>query len=545
MNALDLEIRVLHTIVAAGDHSRRLLDELSEEHFTSPEAGTLFSGIKAMYERRDRVPDFETLLTLPQFENEPAMNHLTGPDAALPGRGPLTTAAQVDDVLHEMEANRAMRDLEEKVGSLLGRLGREGGSMTAEDKLKFIAQFKKETEAISIEGSPELSKPEKIRALLDRAFGNRLSYEVVREKLDITSKELNKLATREEAREQPRFRREKTPNGKYTHYLVLNRGLHMVRMMEKGSIREYRRDAAYLPEVLHDHIATHHRSLGQHACVMAAAWTDGMKSNFLMECAAANARRGKKVLLINNELDDVRTHTALASREAGYRVRDYEECNRIVAETPWIQNIDVMNIRQAVQLDELCDHIKSRRCDVVVWDYLATHFLLTDVQRQASAPATIVQRLGVELVDAGIPLFTAIQTGFGDNEFPVTWLHRATFSLVLRKIERQPDHIRATYKISKNKEGGCGEYLDVFYDVDVLNIVQAKPLTALEWQVRQKHEAQEIRHKAKEYEAGADDDAAPSNGKARKTGALPKARPTFGSLGRGSRRAQAAKSAAP
>ena len=144
-----------------------------------------------------------------------------------------------------------------------------------------------------------------------------------------------------------------------------------------------------------------------------------------------------------------------------------------------------------------------------------------------------MQTLGVELVDAGIPLFTAVQTGMEENKFPMTWLHRSTFSLVLRDVEREPerepDHIRATYKIYKNKEGGCGDYLDIFYDSDVLNIVQAKPLTTQEWKIRLENKSRKLREKAKEeYEAGSEGHSK-GNGKARERKQEAKVAAAFGS----------------
>ncbi|MHC4707077.1 MAG: hypothetical protein ACYS8I_08340 [Planctomycetota bacterium] len=431
-HTLDREIAVINTIMLADKNAEPFLRLLTEEHFICPEVREFFIGINAMYQRSGVVPDRQAVLLGPQFQEmvalplfEVAPTHPDDPKQSF------KNSRQIKNAIHEMEADLAIKGVEEEINPLYDRLSQDLCTMSADEKLKLVDEFKKRFEKLPTDGSSGLSKPEKIRSLLARAFGSRLSYEGVREKLEISSKELNKIAAREERRDQPRFRRERTPNGKFTSFLVLTRGLHMVRMMEKGNVSDYREDVAYLPDALEKYI-THYGAFGQHAFIGIAAWTDGLKTRLMLEFARASARKGRKVLLINYELDDRGIHIALASLEAGYRVQDIEEANRIVRETRWIQNITVMNIRQAVSLEELCAHIKTQECDLVVWDYLATHFLHVDVSRQASAPATIVQTIGVELVDAGIPVFMAIQSGMEEGfAFPITWLHRCTLALVL------------------------------------------------------------------------------------------------------------------
>lgn len=503
---LDLEVSILRTIMEANSASKTLLKSLSPEHFTCRELGTIFLAMQAMWEKSGRVPDHQTVLASGQFQELEGMALIDEPEDAVPARRPLKSKNAIKSALNEMEANLAVRGVLDRIDPLYSKLSNGLDSMSADDKLKLVDEFKRRAEAIPTDGASGLSKPEKIRALLDRSFGNRLSYEVVREKLEISSKELTKIATREEDKEEPNWRREKTPNDKYTGYLVLTRGLHMVRMLDLSLTQDRRIDAAYLPPSLHQHIAPQEQSLGQHAFVMVCAWTDGLKTNFLIECAAANAKMGKRVLFINHELDDMRLLSALASRQAGRRIRDLDEAKKLFEEATWCRNIQFMNIRQAVSLDELCDNIKKLECDVVVWDYLALPFLLVDIGKQTSGPAVVVQTIGVQLVDAGIPVITGIQTQIKDSHFPTTWTHRATCSLILKDREAEGNHIRCTYYIHKNKEGGATDcYMDIYFDDSVLNIIKCRTLSKLEWAVRQENKQKQMRERAKEeYEAGSE-----------------------------------------
>jgi hypothetical protein len=284
----------------------------------------------------------------------------------------------------------------------------------------------------------------------------------------------------------------------------------MVTTMQHGTAKVTKEDAAFLPADLHRWIANHNKSLDQHSFTMYAAYTDGMKSNFCQECAIENAKRGIKTILINTEADNNRMHCGIATKLADRRISNVDEANEIWKQTPWLKNLIVKQLRTQVDLIELLAHIRDLKPGLVIIDYLAQHFVGIDIPSQSSGPATIVQTIGVELVDNGIPVIAAVQ-GEMDTKLrttmPETWIHRSTLAFVSQSVELPGDtgsdedtiYKCITMAIRKNKHGGANNCLiDFFWHPETDTIENTKWLTWADYAHREKMKAYQADEKLRE-----------------------------------------------
>ncbi len=129
---LDIEISVLRTIMVADSNAKALLTRLTQEHFTCPELAQIFVAIEAMYEKAGRVPDHQTIMNADQFQEMSGFPLIEDPDEVIPSRQPLQTKNQIKYVLHEMDANIAVKGMEEKILPVLDKLSRDLPNMIAD-----------------------------------------------------------------------------------------------------------------------------------------------------------------------------------------------------------------------------------------------------------------------------------------------------------------------------------------------------------------------------------------------------------------------------
>ena len=476
----DREVTILKTMLESNEKVQAYLyKSLTPQHFQTPALRMFYTCLKSLVDSKPgRYPDWGVVRVDPRLNIHEALHWLSEDDSfwkAMKSRNAVIAAVEA------MEDAAKIKMSFDATVNFMDQMAEAEKNGETEVMFDIIGSLKEALTDLDVK-STELSKPEQVRSLLTSSFNGKLSFEAVREKLKISQKELTKIAAREETKKEPSFLRETTPNGKFTRYLTATKGLQMIAFMEHGSAVESQPDAAHLPADL-SHWLTTTGYLDQHAQVVIVAPTDGFKSTILTSAALTNAEHDKKVLYINQESDTPRTHKIWATHIKGSRVNDVDEANKIVLETPWLRNLSLMQIRTQVDLSELCRHLKALKFDLVVWDYWATHFLGVDTPKQSSAPATIVDRIGVEITDAGIPVIAAVQgrMNYEANklkaDFPLTWLHRATLALVFVESERASDgnpFHKVLFEIHKNKHSPKKGFIEMLIDSDTMTIERSK-----------------------------------------------------------------------
>ena len=479
-DSLDREITILKTLLESKDSAKQYLySHLTPQHFQDGRLGSFYLSLKALADSRPgSYPDWGVVSVLSQLNQHEATVLVEESDArwkALKSKNAIVHAVEA------MEFHAKVAKSARITGKFFDDMKEAIDNGDTDAQTEFMAALAEDITDLDVKAA-ELSKPEQVRSLLTKSFDGKLSFEAVREKIKISQKELTQIAAREESKKEPAFLRETTPNGKFTRYLTATKGLQMVSFMEHGSAVESRPDAAHLPSDLSQWLTTS-GYLDQHAQLVIVAPTDGFKSTILTSAALENAEKGKKVLYINQESDTPRTHKVWATHITGARVNDVDKANNIVLATKWLRNVSLMQIRTQVDLNELCRSMKAMKFDVVIWDYWATHFLGVDTPKQSSAPATIVDRIGVELTDSGIPVIAAVQgrMNYEANklkaDFPLTWLHRATLALVFVEAERagegNPFH-KVLFEIHKNKHSPKKGFIELLIDADTMTIDRSK-----------------------------------------------------------------------
>jgi hypothetical protein len=494
-----------------GKKAEYLYKRLSADLFSDPRPRELFEAMQAYNDKHGP-------LSMSDMRLLPNINQLAGFEM-LDGSTiwkPIKSKAGINAALEQLETQKITDDLNSMSKEFLKGMTEAVDNGSGRDVVEgHAAKLREALESLSV-GSKELSKSEQIRELLDqRSFTGKLAYESIRGKLKISGKELTKIAKREEAKDEPQWRRERLPNGKFTRNLMLVKGLSMVSTMKLGTAKIDREHAAFLPSNLHKFIAPYSKSLDQHSFVLLGAPTDGRKSHTCQQVAVENARRGIKVVLVNTEADEIRVSMSLAAKISDCFIRDIDEANEVLNRWKYKKNLVIKQLRSQVDLLELLGYLETLKPGLVIIDYLATHFLGVDTPKQSSSPATIVQTLGTALVDNGIPVFCAVQGEIGkdgETSMPPTWMHRATLALIMRgRILKAGDEgaeeatcDRGTMAIRKNKHGGSSELIDLYWHPQTGAIENSLPLSWSDYNIRkaieQKREDDKLKEAKEELE---------------------------------------------
>lgn len=146
---------------------------------------------------------------------------------------------------------------------------------------------------------------------------------------------------------------------------------------------------------------------------------DWGKSQFLVNCAIANAEQGRKVLFVRHEADIKRFYRDLAARftKGGMSEAMYLSLGEIKRLLP----AEIYSIRSVVSqetnLDDFVKGVREYSPDLVVYDYLAQEYMTMDAPVQNSKLRMISNFLANNLVQEGIPLLTATQMSKTDKGF--------------------------------------------------------------------------------------------------------------------------------
>ena len=322
------------------------------------------------------------------------------------------------------------------------------------------------TEANAIGEEIKLSRREEILLLLDRKPGNRASHEKIRKKLEVGKSRLSNLLKKEREGEQ-QFR---VIHEHGRSYVVLSRGRGFTAADLEGPPQELPEIAGWLPGNFHDFIAPELGGLDPKSFVMFAGHGDAGKTLILIATAVHNAKKGKKVCFITHEDDKDNFRKIVATMENSHKLRPPrnrgEAFETFTSLPEWRKNISLMVADAVVNLDAFVEAVHREKPDLVVYDYLNQSLIDMETKEQRSLLASIVQKIGREIVDKGIPFITAVQLGLDGKEASLnpTWQQRANVMLFIEKTVAElkngvpTGNVCHYISIRKNKQG-TDEYL--------------------------------------------------------------------------------------
>jgi len=357
-----------------------------------------------------------------------------------------------------------MLEAEQSVGSIVGfalEFGRDisepplDPEEVAEMILNLTEEHEKKRRLLLAEDSTAITKAEELTLLLERR--SSVSMLEARQKLNISASRLSNLLKEH----QDLFRTIR--QGQREKYITKRKGAGLIE--DDGSVlrKEAFEPGCILPDGFHEFIAPETQSLKKSTFLAVCGLGDAGKTQFLINCAMANAETGRKVFFVQHEDDRETFWSAVARRILGRRPTSPEEVQGALESWGYRENLRLFIADGIVDLHEFLEELRERKPDVICYDYMSQEYMDLEIPEQRSVIARITNIIAEEVVAKGIPFLTAVQlekNGKGQPDCNQKWLRRTNLCLFAKQADLKrstSDQLCIPIYVKKNKQGGFAQ----------------------------------------------------------------------------------------